>query len=433
MRSIGLMSIVLLATVFHTNAHAVDRPDAWITADAKIALIAADEIRGLDVNVDTTDGRVTLHGVVGSQREKDVAERLAREVSGVREVRNLLQIATGIRRDVMKRADDQLEKDVRAALDGTAQVGGQSHRNQVGARRSRVARRQGGHGQRSPARAHGCEPGERRETGRNPGRTANEFSDIELWDEGKAGSAPEGDGIEDAWITTKVKLRFMSDADVPVLDVNVDTRDGAVTLFGTVATEAQKQAATLVTKQVDGVTKVENRLQVVPPSGQEAVAVQDADLRQEVEQRLHGRKDLESDNIKVEVENGVIRLSGTVDSQTDRFAALTAARITRGARAVVDDSASRVSQLEPWLNPRRPASREGRGERDRVLRGFVSIRGEKRMLGWSLNLLIVALGALGLEWAGVNGTQTVAKVLGAVASLLLVVRLVLSNTRRPSI
>lgn len=55
------------------------------------------------------------------------------------------------------------------------------------------------------------------------------------------------------------------------------------------------------------------------------------------------------------------------------------------------------------------------------------------MLGWSLNLLIIALGALGLEWAGVDGTQTVAKGLGAVASLLLLTRLVRSHTRRPSI
>ncbi len=55
------------------------------------------------------------------------------------------------------------------------------------------------------------------------------------------------------------------------------------------------------------------------------------------------------------------------------------------------------------------------------------------MLGWSLNLLIVALGVLGLEWAGVDGTQTAAKVLGACASFLLLIRLVRTNTRRPSI
>ena len=54
------------------------------------------------------------------------------------------------------------------------------------------------------------------------------------------------------------------------------------------------------------------------------------------------------------------------------------------------------------------------------------------MLGWSLNLLIVALGALGLERVGVEGYQT-AKVLGASASFLLLVRWLRSNTRRPSI
>ncbi len=42
-----------------------------------------------------------------------------------------------------------------------------------------------------------------------------------------------GDGVEDARSTTKVTPRFMTDAEVPALDINVDTRDGAVTLFGT--------------------------------------------------------------------------------------------------------------------------------------------------------------------------------------------------------
>ena len=52
----------------------------------------------------------------------------------------------------------------------------------------------------------------------------------------KVGDRPAGDGIENAWITTKVKLPNMTDSQVLASDLNVDTRDDAVTFLGTVAT-----------------------------------------------------------------------------------------------------------------------------------------------------------------------------------------------------
>ena len=338
MRPTLLISTVLVvAAIPSAAARAVDRPDAWVTASVKIALLSADRVHGMDVNVDTIDGRVTLHGVVGSQREKDLAEQLARKVDGVRKTRNLLQVASGSRRDVMKRADDQLEKDVRAALDRTLQLADSPI--EVESVHDGVVLLSGKAATisdhlRALTVASQVNGVRRVET---QIASPSELADVELWDEGKSGATVQGGGVEDAWITTRVKLRFMTDAEVPASDINVDTRDGTVTLFGIVAAEAQKQAATDVANQADGVARLDNKLQVVPLADRDAVAVQDADLRQEVMQRLHARPDLESGDIRVEVEDGVIRLSGTVDSQTERFTALTAARITRGARAVVDD------------------------------------------------------------------------------------------------
>jgi hypothetical protein len=53
-------------------------PDAWITTKVKIALLTTENVSALDVNVDTVDGRVTLHGSVGSAAEKARAEDVAR-------------------------------------------------------------------------------------------------------------------------------------------------------------------------------------------------------------------------------------------------------------------------------------------------------------------------------------------------------------------
>lgn len=69
-----------------------DRPDAWLTTKVKSKLATDMDTRARDVDVDTENAIVTLSGVVRSQQEAQLAERLARETEGVREVRNELQV-----------------------------------------------------------------------------------------------------------------------------------------------------------------------------------------------------------------------------------------------------------------------------------------------------------------------------------------------------
>ena len=44
-------------------------------------------------------------------------------------------------------------------------------------------------------------------------------------------------------ITADTKMRLLADSDVPALDVNVDTFNGTVTLWGSVPTQQAKAAA----------------------------------------------------------------------------------------------------------------------------------------------------------------------------------------------
>jgi hyperosmotically inducible protein len=67
--------------------------DATVTSTVKTKLLADTTVAGLRIDVDTLDGVVTLSGEVRSQREKDVALRLARDTVGVREVNDRLVIA----------------------------------------------------------------------------------------------------------------------------------------------------------------------------------------------------------------------------------------------------------------------------------------------------------------------------------------------------
>lgn len=64
--------------------------DQRITSVVKTKLLADPQVSGLDINVDTFRGEVTLRGFVGSSSEANVAVALAESVSGVKDVKSVL-------------------------------------------------------------------------------------------------------------------------------------------------------------------------------------------------------------------------------------------------------------------------------------------------------------------------------------------------------
>lgn len=93
-----------------------DTHDAVISTKAKIKLLTADDVSVTDVNVDTKDGHVVLHGKVHSEGEKSRAEAAVRRVDGVREVQNLLQVVPKADEKVVKASDDRIEDAVEQRL-----------------------------------------------------------------------------------------------------------------------------------------------------------------------------------------------------------------------------------------------------------------------------------------------------------------------------
>ena len=66
--------------------------DSLITTKVKTALLADTRVRGRDVHVETFKGRVLLSGIVASPEERQTAERIARQTSGVKEVNNKISV-----------------------------------------------------------------------------------------------------------------------------------------------------------------------------------------------------------------------------------------------------------------------------------------------------------------------------------------------------
>jgi hyperosmotically inducible protein len=79
---------------------------------------------------------------------------------------------------------------------------------------------------------------------------------------GKDTASTVGEKIDDAAITAKVSAGLAKDSDLSAIKINVDTKNGAVTLVGPAPSSTAKDRATDIAKNVKGVTSVDNQLTV---------------------------------------------------------------------------------------------------------------------------------------------------------------------------
>jgi len=110
---IGLAAALVFAGVAAAQA---DTKDAWLTTKAKIALLTTDGVSATAVNVDTVDGKMTIHGKVGTAAEKAKAEQTVRQLDGVKDVKNLLQVVPEDQQKRVDAKDSDIKDHVEASL-----------------------------------------------------------------------------------------------------------------------------------------------------------------------------------------------------------------------------------------------------------------------------------------------------------------------------
>jgi len=101
-----VIAVFLAIVVARAESHG----DAWITTKAKANLEVAAGVRASAVTVDTEGGRVTLSGTVRSEKERRIAADKVRNVAGVLEVRNLLQVAAPSSKRRVWPSDDAVKR-----------------------------------------------------------------------------------------------------------------------------------------------------------------------------------------------------------------------------------------------------------------------------------------------------------------------------------
>ena len=319
-------------------------PDAWITTKTKLALLTTEGVRGTAVHVDTVLGKVTLHGKVRSAEEKAKAESIAKKIDGVQEVRNLLQVVTPEREKAIQLSDDALKQRIEKELQADSSLKDSSISvksvNKGVVLLAGTAKTLSAHLRAVETVA--WVPGVERVASEI--KSPDTLADAEIWRDPTPKRSSKESGIwqaaSDLWITSATKMRLLTDSRTPALDINVETRAGVVTLFGTVHSQEAKAAAAEDARKVSGVKRVVNDLQVMTGAKEAAVKVRDEDIESDAKKAF---EKAEFKDISVEVKNGVVRLKGTVPTGARRLEAAVLARSIQGVRAVRDDLRSRDS------------------------------------------------------------------------------------------
>src|SRR3990172_3557955 len=79
---------------------------------------------------------------------------------------------------------------------------------------------------------------------------------------GTSAQQSTGEYLDDSVITAKVKSAFVADQQVSALAIKVETFKGVVRLSGSARSQQEIDRAVEVTRNVKGVTSVENNIQI---------------------------------------------------------------------------------------------------------------------------------------------------------------------------
>ena len=146
-------------------------------------------------------------------------------------------------------------------------------------------------------------------------------------------------GGDAALTEVKVKAALLEKLGTDALGIKVAVVGDKVTLTGAVSKRSTEELAEEVARSVEGVRKVDNRLEVVegaPSSGNVEAEANDSLLESKVKMALAREIGRHAWKVEVEATDGVVSLRGTVPDKERREIAVKTAKDTKGVRKVVD-------------------------------------------------------------------------------------------------
>jgi hyperosmotically inducible protein len=224
----------------------------------KTALGLSKRVSAYAINVDTSDGVVTLTGQVGSEEVKSLAGEIARDTEGVREVKNEIAVDASAPASAESARVDDLEIRV-AILEAFArspELSGKAIDVKVDNRIVALAGTVD-----TPVQRNGAEQAARAVEG-VAGITNNiAVANPQAPGEPPAAGASPADANLD--LAKHVKFELFDSGAFDTSTVTVRAEDGNVTLSGTVRSRAEQLLAEKIAQGTLGVKKVVNELKVM--------------------------------------------------------------------------------------------------------------------------------------------------------------------------
>lgn len=151
------------------------------------------------------------------------------------------------------------------------------------------------------------------------------------------GEQSAGEHVDDAVITTKVKAALIEEPATKARQIDVTTFRGTVQLSGFVDSADEKTAASRVAHSVNGVQNVRNELLVGHTDRSAGAVLDDGVITTKVKAALVAEPATKARDIIVITREGIVQLSGFVDSATEKATASEVAQGVAGVREVRND------------------------------------------------------------------------------------------------
>lgn len=217
-------------------------------------------LREYDIDVSVSGGEATLVGIVDEDITKDLAEEIALSVTGIDSVDNQIEIQP----EHIKEASDSEKRSFGETVDDVSITAAVKSKlmwsRHIAGLKTEVSTADG-----VVTLSGTADSGEAKELANmlaeNTHGVISVNNELAVLPDGGTPDAASENGstaqtISDAWITTKVKSTFIMSSNVRSRDISVSTKDGIVSLSGTVLSDAERELAIALATNVRGVQSV---------------------------------------------------------------------------------------------------------------------------------------------------------------------------------
>ena len=245
--SISLMvaAVALLALSMPVYA---SKMDDRIESSAKKSYVFKTYLKDDDIKIQSKDGVVTLTGIVSEESHKSLARETVAGLPGVKSVDNRLEVK-GERS--AENSDAWLMTKVKTTLLFHRSVSGST--TEVNVKDGIVTLRGDAASQAQ------------KDLTTEYAKDVDGVKDVknEMMVSGPSKKTPTvGEKIDDASITAQVKMTLLYHRSTSALNTSVTTKNGVVTLSGKAKNAAEKDLATKLVNDVNGVKSVKNRMTI---------------------------------------------------------------------------------------------------------------------------------------------------------------------------